>query len=215
MRWSAGDRAAVRTLPLFAGPEVPWSEWAMRPSAIVLLVEEMERGRRAVVELGSGVSTIVLARAARDLDAHLVSIEHDGEWAARIAAELRRERLRAADVIHVPIAPFDPGVAGGLLSTPGFRAPEDWYDVAALREACPREIELLVVDGPPAADSPDVLTRGPAVPALGDRLAEGCTVALDDVFREAERRIAELWSGALGRELEQPPGTDLAVLRTR
>jgi predicted O-methyltransferase YrrM len=73
MRWSASDRVAVETLPFLAGPELPWSEWAMRPSAIALLVEEMVRGRRAVVELGSGVSTIVLARAAHELGARLVS----------------------------------------------------------------------------------------------------------------------------------------------
>jgi Methyltransferase domain len=206
---------ALETLPCFAGPPLPWSEWAMRPSAIALLVDEIRLGRRAVVELGSGVSTIVLARAARELEAHLVSIEHDREWAARIRAVLGRERLSAAEVIHVPIAPLDTRIVGEPLSAPGFRAPQDWYEAVALRDACPREIELLVVDGPPAADSPDVLTRSPAVPALGDRLADGCTVALDDVFRRGERRIAELWPTALGCELELPPGTDLAVLRTQ
>jgi hypothetical protein len=184
----------------------------MRPSAIALLVEEMARGRRAVVELGCGVSTIVLARAARELGARLVSIEHDRDWAAEIRALLRRERLGAADVIHVPIAPLDCGLAGAL-SAPGFRAPRRWYELAALREACPGRVELLVVDGPPAADSPGVLIRAPAVPALRDRLAGPCTVALDDVSRRAESRIAELWRWALGCELELPPDTDLAVLR--
>jgi Methyltransferase domain len=184
----------------------------MRPSAIALLVEEMARGRRAVVELGCGVSTIVLARAARELGGRLVSIEHDRGWAAQIRALLRREWLRAADVIHVPIAPLDRRLAGAL-SAPGFRAPQRWYELAALRDACPGRIELLIVDGPPAADSPDVLIRAPALPALRDRLADRCTVALDDVPRRAERRIAELWRRALGGDLQLPPDTDLAVLR--
>src|SRR5918996_5115138 len=92
-RWKANDLVASGELPFFAGPELPWSDWAMRPSAIALLVEEMERGRGSVVELGSGVSTIVLARAARELGAQLVSIDHDPGWANEIRALLRRERL--------------------------------------------------------------------------------------------------------------------------
>jgi hypothetical protein len=68
------------------------------------------------------------------------------------------------------------------------------------------------VDGPPAAESPDVLIRAPAVPALEGRLEKECIVALDDVSRRAELHTARLWGHMLGCELEVSD-TDLAVLR--
>jgi Methyltransferase domain len=211
-RWGEADRAAVRSLACFAGPALPWSDWAMRPTAIALLVAEVERGRRNVVELGSGVSTIVLARAAHEPGARVVSIEHDRDWAAEVRRLLRRERLEAAEVIDVPLAPLDPAKVA-VPSEPALRAPGDWYGLEALHEACPYRIDLLIVDGPPADRSPDVLVRAPALAALEGRLAEDCTVALDDVGRRAEKRTAELWAHALGCQLELPPDTDLAVLR--
>jgi Methyltransferase domain len=196
----------------FGGPPLPWSDWAMRPTAIALLVGELERGRRHVVELGSGVSTIVLARAARESGGHVISIEHDRDWGAGIRRLLRRERLGAAEVIDVPLAPLDPAKVA-VPSEPALRAPGDWYELEALHGACPGRIDLLVVDGPPADRAPDVLVRAPALPALQGRLDDDCTVALDDVGRRAERRTAELWAHALGCELELPHDTDLAVLR--
>jgi hypothetical protein len=182
----------------------------MRPSAIALLVEEMEQGGASVVELGSGVSTIVLARAARELGVQLVSIDHDPGWAGEIRALLRREGLEVG-VTAAPLAALDPE-AVRVPAEPLLRAPESWYDLAALGEVLPSRIDLLVVDGPPAAESPDVLIRAPAVPALEGRLAEACTVALDDVSRRAELHTARLWTHMLGCELELSD-TDLAVLR--
>jgi Methyltransferase domain len=211
-RWGPEDVAAVRTGPFFGGPDLPWSDWAMRPSAIAVLVDEMRSGPREVVELGGGVSTVVLARAARELGARIVSVEHNAAWAEEIRGLLRRERLDAARVVDVPLAELDAAEVT-VPSEPTLRAPGKWYELGALRDACPEAIELLVIDGPPAAESPDVLIRAPALPALRGRLAEGCTVALDDVSRPAERRAAELWQHALGCELELPPDTDLGVLR--
>jgi Methyltransferase domain len=182
----------------------------MRPSAIALLVEEMERGRASVVELGSGVSTIVLARAARELGVRLVSIDHDPGWAGEIRALLRREGLEV-EVTEAPLAALD-SEAIRVPAEPLLRAPESWYDLAALGEVLPSRIDLLVVDGPPTAESPDVLIRAPAVPVLEGRLAEACTVALDDVSRRAEQHTARLWAHMLGCELELSD-TDLAVLR--
>lgn len=84
----------------------------MRPAALALLVAEIERGRRTIVELGSGASTVVLARAARRHSVALVSVEHDPGWAAEVRALLRRERLETvAEVIEASACPAS-GAAG-------------------------------------------------------------------------------------------------------
>ena len=209
-RWHANDLAAIRERPFRDGPELPWSNWAMRPAAIALLLDEMRRGRRAVVELGSGASTVIFARAARELGGRVVSVEHDPEWASGVRDLLSREGLGAvAEVVDAPLVPFewpDDFDAGE------FSPPRSWYDAGAVRAACPERIELLVVDGPPGAESPDALVRAPAVPELRDLLAEDWAMVLDDISRPAEQHAALQWRRMLSCELAQPSDTDLAVL---
>lgn len=195
-RWKANDRTAIQALDALRGPELPWSEWSMRPAALATIVEEIARSDlRHIVELGSGASTVVLARAARDHGARLVSVEHDPAWAAAIRDLLRGERLE--------------GVAG-LIDAP--LTEEGWYDRALVGAACPERIDLLVVDGPPAGSSLDPV-RAPAVPELEDLLAPDCTVVLDDITRPAEREAAGRWRRTLGCELELDESREIAVLR--
>lgn len=183
----------------------------MHPAALAGVVEEIGPGA-AVVELGSGASTVVLARAALEHGARLVSVEHEGRWAARIRALLRREGLdRVARVVEAPLAPGEE--AHRVQTADGFRAPRAWYGVEALRADLPSRIDVLLVDGPPGGDSPRVLARAPAVPALRDRLTERWVIFLDDARRPAERHTAERWRAELGCELALRDELELAVLR--
>lgn len=183
----------------------------MRPAALAAIVEAIRPGA-VVVELGSGASTVVIARAARGLGARLVSVEHDGDWAGRVRSLLGREELdRIARVVEAPLVPGE--AAQGVPVSEPFRAPPAWYAIEELRAACPPRIDVLVVDGPPGGDSPRVLARGPAVPALRDRLAGEWAVFLDDASRPAERRTAEAWRQTLGCDLALRDELDLAVLR--
>jgi hypothetical protein len=52
-------------------------------------------------------------------------------------------------------------------------------------------IDMLVMDGPPAATAP--LARYPALPVLGNQLSPGSIVLLDDTYREEERLIVARW----------------------
>jgi hypothetical protein len=83
-----------------------------------------------------------------------------------------------------------------------------WYDPAALDGLPERGVELLIVDGPPAARG----SRYPALPLLADRLAPGAAILLDDTDREGERKAVERWSDEFPIRLRPaPPGTALAL----
>src|SRR5829696_2386183 len=47
--------------------------------------------RRVIVELGSGVSTVFLARLLRNEGGHLYTVEDDEAWAAHVARWLEQE----------------------------------------------------------------------------------------------------------------------------
>jgi predicted O-methyltransferase YrrM len=152
--------------------------WAGSPDLLAALADHVFAHKpRTVVEFGSGLSTLVLARAlALAGGGQLVSYDHlDG------FAELTRRRLATLGLeAEVHVAPLSPAAPHGY--------PGEWYDAAGL----PERIDLLLIDGPP-----DWLAgggaRGAAGPTLFHRLSPGGTVLLDDADRDGEREVAARW----------------------
>jgi predicted O-methyltransferase YrrM len=166
---------------LDAGGYLPWSTGAMRPAGLVMVCNEIVFGDRTrIVECGSGVSTIVLARLLRARGAgSVVALEHDGAWAARVGDLLRREGLHPfARVVHAPLEGDPP-----------------WYSSAAVDEL-PGEVDLLIVDGPPAFVAGEEHRRAPALERFDARLVAGATVVLDDLDRPGERAVVAGWEAA-------------------
>jgi hypothetical protein len=163
---------------LDAGGYLPWSTGAMRAAGLVVVCNEIVHGARTrIVECGSGVSTVLLARLLRERGAgSIVAVEHDRAWAALVADLLRREKLD--DIARVLYAPLhgDP----------------PWYASTAL-DALPAEVDLLVVDGPPAHTTSPQHRRVPALAFFEPRLMPGATVVLDDLQRPGEREVLSVW----------------------
>jgi hypothetical protein len=160
------------------GNYLPWSTGSMRPSGMVIVCNDIVHGsRRSIVECGSGLSTVVWARLLRQRGGGTVTaIEHDRRWAALVSELLSRESLQdIAQVVHAPLA-GDPS----------------WYAPEAL-ESLPAEVDLLIVDGPPAYAAGMGLARLPALAALESRLTETATVVLDDVGRPGEQEVLASW----------------------
>ncbi len=138
-----------------------------------------------MVELGSGLSTAVMALAvdALGLDTTIVSLDHDREFAAKTRALLTSLGLGAnVDVRYARVEPLPP-------DAPGLFSGQPWYSLGSLNGI--ETVDLLFVDGPPAATSD--LARYPALPLLRSRLRAGSTIVLDDADRPSELRTLELW----------------------
>ena len=194
-----------------AGPSLDWGLGTMLPEGIAVLGDEIiARSRRRVVELGSGLSTVLLARLmtrrSADRDWRLVAVEHDATWARRVRDELDREGVRQ----HVTIV--DAPLGQHALALDGL----EWYDEMTMSSGLDNalggdQIDLLVVDGPPAFAVGFELARYPALPALRHRLAPGGTVVLDDVDRAGEREVLRRWERELGIEFRRLAPARLAV----
>ena len=169
--------------------------WAASPVLLLYLYEfVLERKPAVIVELGGGVSSLVIAAALKaNGQGRLLSFDHDAEYAARTATLLEREGLTdLATVEHAPLSRWLPPAPNGLGDS------WEWYTLPENSHAL-SAIDLLVVDGPP--EKTGRYARYPALPALADRLAPRATVLLDDTVREAETRIAETWRDELGFDL--------------
>jgi predicted O-methyltransferase YrrM len=163
---------------------VPVSGYSMKFTNLLLLINLLDRLKPAcVVELGSGLSTVCIAgwfqarRAGR-----LVSLDHDEGWAEETRYHLGRLGLEEyAEVIFAPLR--RQGGSGQEFA---------WYDLGACPDL-PAEIDLLVIDGPPAGQTGLELARLPALEALGGKLAGHAVVVLDDTTRPGERAVIAQW----------------------
>lgn len=132
---------------------------------------------QTIVEFGSGTSTLVAAHCLkRNGGGRLITHDHHAQFASYTAGQLKSHGLEA-DVRATPLCPH----AAARNGWPGA-----WYDGLEL----PRQIDLLIVDGPPWFLHP--LVRGNAA-SLFDRVRPGGLVLMDDARRPGERLVAARW----------------------
>ena len=157
----------MQALAALPGPYLPWGSGAMRPAGLVTVCNDIVvNDRRRIVELGSGVSTVLLARLLAQRPPPggflMAAVEHDALWARWVREQLDREGIGTdVTIVRAPLVAH-PRADRGLR----------WYDEAALanglREALRADpIDLLLVDGPPAHAPGLGLARYPALPVLG------------------------------------------------
>ena len=104
-----GDDAARFVSGALSGPYLPWGSGAMRPAGLVEVCNDIVLNDRCrIVELGSGISTVLLARLLGQLSApgerRLAVVEHDGRWARWVVSQLAREGV--GDHVVVVDAPL-------------------------------------------------------------------------------------------------------------
>jgi hypothetical protein len=185
---SRRDIQAMHTLAPLSRSFTPWTPMALRPSGMVVLLNEIViHDRWQVVELGGGVSTLFFARLMRERGrGHLVTVEHDELWARQLSKFIDQEGLaERVTIVHAPLAPCSSGFSGA----------SSWYREDVVEQALTDvQIQLLLVDGPPAHDRATRHARYPAVPVLFRNMSNsGFAIALDDIGRQGERQILSRW----------------------
>lgn len=169
---------------------VPWSESALRPSALVTILNEIViNNKNNIVECGGGISTIFIARMLRQIGTgHLFTLEHDNNWKNTIRAMLKNEGLlQYVTIIYAPLVKNNFTLYNN-----------DWYDTSKVELVLlDRNIDLLIVDGPPAYKQELQYARYPAVPFFKQYFTDNFTVVLDDINRKGEKAIIKLWEDDL------------------
>jgi predicted O-methyltransferase YrrM len=155
--------------------------WAIAPDSAAFLVQVvLEFGVRAVLEVGSGLSTVLVAKALELTEGtSFISLEQDPKYLAKTLALLRSEGLESrVDLVEAP-----------LQETLIGESVWQWYDQSRLEGLS--GIDLLIIDGPPSRTGD--LARYPALPLLAPKLNDGALIFLDDARREDEAAILDRW----------------------
>ncbi|HEY6294171.1 MAG TPA: class I SAM-dependent methyltransferase [Streptosporangiaceae bacterium] len=159
--------------------------WAASPDLLVVLVDLVIAERPSlVVECGSGASTLWLALTMRrfGIDGRVVALDHDPVFGAKTRDLLVRHDVAGiAEVRDAPLETF-------TLDHQDY----EWYASKAWEDLT--GIDLLFVDGPPAATGHQA--RYPALPLLAGSLSPAATAVLDDLIVPDMQEVLRLWLAA-------------------
>ena len=161
----------------FSAPVPPTRSWAASPDLLLTLTQLVRtHNPKLVVELGSGVSTLVVAKAGAK---KVISIDNSAEFAGKTREVLKEHKVRGVDIRVAALKAHISGV--------------DWYDTNIIKDL--KRIDLLIVDGPPGSKNPQA--RMPARAEFIAKLSPKAIIVIDDVNRDGERKLAEAFAKAL------------------
>lgn len=154
--------------------------FALRAETLLWIVHRILNEKpEYIVECGSGTSTVWMAAVCKHLGrGRVYALENDTFYAEQTRAYIRRNGLE--DYASVLDAPLEKSGDSG----------SPWYSNDAVKKL-PGNIDLLLVDGPPAAVGP--LARMPVVKSMAGLLRNGSVVVIDDANRSDERRLHDEW----------------------
>jgi hypothetical protein len=166
---------------------LPIGGWALEAETLATVANLVRRERpNAILELGSGTSTVLLAWLLRHLygdraQGRLLSLDEDPLRAARTLAALDARGLSAIASVHrIPLGTSPDNQVSCYLPTQPVRR--------ALDASPP---QLILADGPSLRSG---ASRVGAIALARPYLRDRALLRLDDAFRDAELLVAEAWS---------------------
>ena len=167
----------LRLLDLSA-PIPSTRSWAASPDVLLTLLDLAKSSKPArVLDLGSGMSTLVLAKSAPQ--AEIISIDNSAEYAGKTKRLLAAHGVTNVDVRIAPLTPHVSGV--------------EWYDLTQFRDVT--NIDLLFIHGPPGSRNPKA--RHPAIVECASKLSPRAIIVIDDAGRDGEKDMAKEFAKAL------------------
>lgn len=192
--------------PLLCGhPYLAFSASSLRPFCLNHILNDIiVNNRTRIIEFGSGISTMMIGRLIKKnkLNVSLVSIDHDEQWVKKLRADFKREEIANVTLIHAPLTKCHLALNEN-----------EWYDLDKVDVATTEgSFDLVIIDGPPAWESPRQLARYPALPFIFDNLSKDSAIYLDDANRNGEQIILRTWREKFNLSFNILGGT-LAVAR--
>jgi len=165
---------------------------AMSPDSLALYQIAIAHNKpKIILELGSGISTVVSSLTLKRLGVgRVIALDDSEKWAENTRTTLQLQGSEEyAEVRYAPL----------VKSKVGDRS-SNWYDLDVLKDI--NKIDLLLIDGP--VDSDDEGLRYPALPLLADKLSEKAIIFADDCFRPNWKSLVLNWASDNSFTVEEP-----------
>ena len=191
-RFATDSLALIQIRPFLDNyPFIPFNEKALRPIVLNHAINEVFiNGRSNVLEVGAGMSTIVLARALeKNKRGSIISIEQDLTWATFINKRLGEEGLsNIAKCYYVPVE-----------KAQYFNHTITTFNKEKIAETIEnKQFDLILIDGPKAYGKGQSYNRISDVFLAKQYLNENTCIILDDAGRSGEKAAIKYWEEKYG-----------------
>ena len=149
---------------------------------LIRLVELVEQTSGPILECGSGLTTLILAKVT---ERPIVVLEHDKEWLDKLRAFWDNKVPANVDLRHTPIKKYLPEQQG--------EREYYWYDVGV---GLPENIDLVICDGPPTGIkgiANVVPMRMGLLPVVRTWLKPGVKILMDDYLKPEQDKTVQHW----------------------
>jgi len=174
--------SALVSVYAVVAPTMPlpdFGDYAIAPDLAKLVVSAVRANKpRLVVELGSGVSTLLVGYCLKQIGGgRIISLDQSRTYAQATLEQLRLHDLLDYAAVHV--AELEPVELNGRVYS--------WYAMGQIRDL--EDIDLLIIDGP--SGGPDI--RYPALPVLFSKLSPGAVIFVDDTNFPGVKAVLVKW----------------------
>ena len=167
------DKALLRNLIYGWGNEA----WSALDEFLSACIRHAQITDGPILECGSGLTTLLVGIIARERGLDHIALEHDTDWAERVASELSHYELGNVSLDVHPLQDYGEYC---------------WYNPTS--EGLPQHFSLVICDGPPGSTKGG--RAGLAREMIG-RMKDGCVILLDDAVRDDEMKIGQRWEKEL------------------
>jgi hypothetical protein len=156
-------------------------EWRVSSDfAHATLASLLEKGEGSVIDIGSGISTLLFGYGVKmNGGGKVISLEHNKEYYEKSKALIKAHELE--EFCELYFCPLKEYVLDGEKWL--------WYDITDIQ--FPDDIALVSVDGPPGGTQ--YMARYPAIPILEKFITDKTSIYLDDAYRNEEAEISKKW----------------------
>lgn len=166
---------------------LPRTAMSLNSFALAYILNEIIINRRNnIIEFGSGISTILMAKLAykKKLNIKITSIDEDKEWIVELEDMLSKENLKnSVKFIHSPIINVNFKNENYL-----------WYDEMKIANKCGSDkFDIIIVDGPKTFEERKAAIRYHALNFMQNKLKNEYVVFLDDAKRKGEMQVLTKW----------------------
>ncbi len=184
--------AAFQLNPLTEGGiYLPFSNSSLRYSSIAVLLNDIVINKRKfIIELGSGLTSILISKLIKTnklAETKFVTIDEDEKWQSLVKDIVRNQGCSDfVSFINAPLTQCD-------VCKPG----QKWYNTQIITDALKGSeniVDCILVDGPSAWHKEIELARYPALPFFHPYLNKDSIIFLDDTNRNGEKTILKEWA---------------------
>lgn len=164
-----------------------WRRWdnhySAGPDMIHAAYHMAQKADGPILEVGAGITTLVMGMALQRTGQMVHALEHDLEWFRAMRDYIRRWKIKGIALYYAPMQEHRVGDDAFM-----------WYEVPA---ELPQKFALAIIDGPPRK-----FGRGGVFKLLLDRIKD-CPWVQDDVDDPSQLALIKKYAAEAGKAVEE------------